>query len=1246
MRQDANRHVMAAVAAALLGLLGCVTSIDAAAPPQPSGRLTEEQSQRLAEIRTRINQAASAGQFTEVFRLAQEAAGLRERWQGYWHWQAVDSRLDAAVYGQLARLPRKQQEQMSECILYNREAADYRMRGRYREAETKARKALEVSHTVLGEDHPFTATRYNNVAATLGGQGRYAQAQPLYERALAIHRKVLGEDHPDTAQSYDNLAVALSEQGKLSQAEPLYERALAIRRAALGEGHPDTANSYDNLAVALNDRGRFAQAQPLHEKALAIRRTTLGEDDRDTALSYNNLGLNLKAQSKYAQALSLFERALRIYRINLGEDNPDTAWSYNNLAGNLDDMGRHAQAQPLHEKALAIRRKTLGEMNARTAISYNNLATCLQAQGMCEQALPLFERALRIQRMVRGDEHPDTATAYDNLAVALDAQGLHAQAQPLLERALRIRRTALSDDHPDTATSYNNVALNLAAQGRHAQAQPLHQKALAIRRKLLGETHSTTASSYLNLASSFNAQNNHLQALPLVEKALGICRETLGEGHPDTATCYNNLGAVRAARREYALAQPLYERALAIRRAALGETHPDTATSHNNVATTLAEQGKYAEALPQFEKALAIYRETLGENHLGTARSYHNLAAALVDLGRYSQAQPLHEKALRIRRMVLGQDHPHTALCYLSTAFCLNAQGKHAEALVHLRAALPGHDSGRLYTTSSGFERSLYRAGFHTPRAVLGVTLAQLGEPLEAWQHAEADLARGLLEDFAAEAERPDQPMLARLGKLDERLVPLFGVARPTVEQQRLRESLTAQRREVLTELSQHAAERSAALLCPLERIQKQIPDDAALVLWVDVQNLHFGCVLRHQGPPRWQSLPGSGRDGAWTADDGRLTTRLYQALHDRTVSQAERERLLEQVRRQRLEPLRKLLQAGDGLPPIRRLLVVPTGSMAHLPVEVLAPAYTVSYIPSGSVFARLAERHRPLAGASLLALGDPIFDPSDQTPAAKPGEALLVQRGTGHVRLPGTRSEVQALARLVGPDRTTLLLGSNASEQQLDRLNETGALARFRLVHLATHGEVDQATPARSALILAQDRLPDPLEQACSGKKVYDGRLRVGTILHAWKLDADLVALSACQTGLGKDTGGNGLLGFAQVLLHKGARSVVLSRWKVDDTATALLMGRFYENVLGRRDGLKGPLPRAAALAEAKAWLQELSRDEAQKRAAALADGTLRGSVVPLRPLTSTSAKVPAGERPFAHPAYWSAFVLIGDPD
>ncbi len=557
--------------------------------------------------------------------------------------------------------------------------------------------------------------------------------------------------------------------------------------------------------------------------------------------------------------------------------------------------------------------------------------------------------------------------------------------------------------------------------------------------------------------------------------------------------------------------------------------------------------------------------------------------------------------------------------------------------------------------------------------------------------------------------------------------MPLLGRSEVSEAQRHRREALLKERADLLARLARQSAEESERLLLPLERIQKQVSADAALVLWVDATPLgeHWACVVRATGPPRWQRLPGTGRGKAWTREDTDLPAGLLGLLSQPASDLAARQRLSADVRAQRLGPLRPHLKG------VRRLLLVPTWPMEALPVEVLDEEHLVSYVPSASVFARLMERHRPLSGTTLLALGDPVFStgPAPEPPARglmlrlvlpgghaeraglRAGDVLLavneqrlesaddlkaalartpatvaywregeqrkarlagsplgavvdprsaraavrawrrpggglIRRGGRYRALPGTRLEVQALARLVPP--ATLLVGSAASEQNLAQLSSSGKLKGFRLLHFATHGEVDEQRPEQSALVLAQDRLPHrPAEAVLRGEKALEGRLTVATILRDWHLDADLVVLSACQTALGKESGGEGLLGFTQAFLQKGARSVVLSRWKVDDTATALLMVRFYENLLGKRTGLKRAMGRAEALEEAKKWLRQLKRAEAEPLAARLGSGVLRGTEGDVKPLVKgKEAKLPEGERPFAHPYYWAAFVLVGDPE
>jgi CHAT domain-containing protein len=226
----------------------------------------------------------------------------------------------------------------------------------------------------------------------------------------------------------------------------------------------------------------------------------------------------------------------------------------------------------------------------------------------------------------------------------------------------------------------------------------------------------------------------------------------------------------------------------------------------------------------------------------------------------------------------------------------------------------------------------------------------------------------------------------------------------------------------------------------------------------------------------------------------------------------------------------------------------------------------------------------------------------------------------------------VRALARLFAGSET--LLGDSASEARLEALARQDKLKDYRYLHFATHGLADSERPLRSFLALADRDLPDPLKQVLAGKPAYTGRLTAGHILGSWHLDAELVVLSACQSGLGKYEQGEGYVGFAQALLLAGARSLVLSQWSVDDEATALLMVRFYQNLLGKRPGLKKPLAKAAALREAKEWLRKLSDKEVKTAVAALP----RGKVVRRKPAVKAA-------QPYAHPFYWAGFILIGDP-
>ncbi len=1163
----------------------------------------------------------------------------------------------------------------------------------------------------------------------LWGAGKFAEAVAAAEELLALRQRVQGEGHWEAA--------------KAARVVRTLGRAAALpagKQASLAQA-PGLAAQ----AVALRDRGKFADAEPLLRKVLEIYEGVLGPKNSGTTESCNNLADNLHVQGRFKDAEALYRKALAVDEEVLGTNDPATAAAEDNLGDNLNAQGRYKEAEPLLRHALSVREGVLGPRYPETARSYNNLAGNYQDQGRFWDAEPLFRKALAVKEEVLGLRDPATAFGYVNLAVNLDSQGRAQEAEPLFRKALAINTKVLGLGHPDTATSCNNLAGNLHAQGRYREAEPLYRQALAVYEEALGARHAYTARCRHNLAFILTYQGRFREAEALLRKALTVCEEANGLQHPETAFIGNSLARNLDYQKRYPEAEALYRKALAVREKLLGAQHPDTRATYVSLAFNLQDQGRSPEAESYFRKAVAAVEEVRGPRHRDTAWVYHHLAHFLNSQRRFKEAETLSRKATVVFEEALGSRHPYTAASYATMATSLHAQGRLEDAEPYWKAAADAIEAARLRMAASALDRAAV-VRIH-PHPGLALCRARLGRPLDAWTDAEAGLARGLLDDLAAlpadpEGERQARDRAARLDALDRVLAPLLAAEKLDDRDRRLRDKLLEERATLDDEAARAGAAQAVRAVLPLESIQFRMLPDSALIFWIDfaASGDHWGCVVRSTGLPAWVRLRGTGPEDAWTDADDRLCRLVRDDLARGEPDALAHARGLAV---QRLDPLAPHLAASAALPAVRHLIVVPVGVMAGVPVEVLTDRYLISYAPSGSVFARLRGKHRPLADPTLLALGDPNFALPDAGPPPEPpdhglylslvlpggnaaraglraGDVLLrygdvklttkadlkvaesgervavrvwrdgkihddlglapgklgvvlgddppaaalrkrrdrdrladVRSRAGVQALPGTRLEVAAIAALFPREKTTLLLGSKASEQELDALVGAGKWKDYRLVHLATHGNIDPVSAASSSLLLARDRLPDLAEQdrlRAAGRKVPTGRLWVDTIAHEWQdLDADLVTLSACETALGPDAGGSGLLGFTQVLLGRGARSVVLSLWKVDDTATALLMRRFYQNLLGKRDGLDKPLPKAEALREAKDWLRDLRRSELEELAGKLAEGVVRAKEEPLAqnpPRKAARPALPAGDRPFAHPRYWAPFILIGDPE
>ena len=680
-----------------------------------------------------------------------------------------------------------------------------------------------------------------------------------------------------------------------------------------------------------------------------------------------------------------------------------------------------------------------------------------------------------------------------------------------------------------------------------------------------------------------------------------------------------------------------------MQRKLLGTEHPHLAAGLNNLAELLKDKGDYAGAESLHREALAMYRTSLGPEHPDVAMSMNNLAVLLRTRGDYVNAEALLHEALAMRRRLLGDTHPHVLRNLHGIAVVLRDRGAVAEAEKVLAQAAEVYEAARL-RAGWGLARAMFE---ESPNPGLAALRLRLGRNEEAWPAVERSLGRVLAELLAAAKHQgfsaPESARLDKLGRkltgLEKELAALAGRGAA--------EPLAAARTKLLAVEAEWSAQVQAIAEkhpvtegrgYPLERVQGQLGARRALVGWLDVEEKRgewrvWAYVIRASGPVAWVELSAGGQE------DAREQVRRLRGSVSAPGGQArEADELGRAVWEARLAPL------AAALSEVEDLVVMPSGAMLGVPVEALVTAdgtyagerYRVSYTPSATVHTWLKEVRRAQGGeprqrpSRALLVGDPPFSrwqadvmegenvegaweasASDEEAPAD-GELLVSavrgnQAAIGQLpRLVGSRREVGLVAKMF--KEAQVLLGREASEEALVGMAARGELGAMEVIHLATHALVDEERPGQSALVLSQVDLPDALEAAIAGTRIYDGLVRAGEVVREWRLNAELVVLSACETGLGKKVVGEGYVGFAHAFLQAGARSVLVSLWKVDDEATGLLMRRFYEGWLER--GLR----KAEALRQAKRWLRAREDERGRQR--------------------------------FAHPYYWSAFVLIGAED
>ena len=393
----------------------------------------------------------------------------------------------------------------------------------------------------------------------------------------------------------------------------------------------------------------------------------------------------------------------------------------------------------------------------------------------------------------------------------------------------------------------------------------------------------------------------------------------------------------------------------------------------------------------------------------------------------------------------------------------------------------------------------------------------------------------------------------------------------------------------------------------PLAELQESLESDEAYIGWFDLSEAGgsgwIGWILRSDAPVAYARL---------SVPAGRsLASRIgaYKSLlHDEAASAfSPTATSAHGVADELGETLFRPMQDRDLLDGVEHLCVVTRG-IEGLPIESLRidgewvdERMTLSYAPSCSLHAVLRSSSDRTKGR-VLVIADPVFGDQAGQPAVGPAG----DREEPLRPLPATRREAEFVAAAFAS--STSLQGPDADERTLREFVASNDLRDFTAIHFATHAIVDGRDPATTRVALSQQNLPDPLAAATAGEVIVDGFLTVLEIQAQWQLDADLVTLSACRSALGANIRGEGYVGLTTTFLTAGARSVVATQWDVQDEPTQQFMRTFYGELAKNEGGRR----KARAMREARRALREFVRE---------------------------------GERPYAHPAFWTAFALTGAP-
>lgn len=1028
--------------------------------------------------------------------------------------------------------------------------------------EAEAPESLEMA-ACLG--------RLSSLAAD---QSKLDEAMSLIRASLELRQRLTPET-AGVAATWNQLGTTAYRQSNYPLAREAFETCLAAYRRL----EPDSrhvAGMLSNLSAVSLQLGDLDAAADYSRQALEIRER-IEPDSLDVADSLGILGNLERRRGRPGESAAWHQRAVELYQRHAPDDER-LATALTNLSLACRDLSRLDEAMAALTQAKELLER-IAAPPARLFGVHRGMAAVAAAQGRLDLATELYGRALAIAEELA----PGTPTLADLLqsVSAVDyARGALGEAEQKVRRALAILKDQAFD--PSLART---LVMNLGAiadlRGQTDVAEGHYREALAFY-EADSPNSVSHATALLNLARLVLRRGDTDLGEQMTRQALAGF-EAVAPGSPETAAALTQLGSVALRLGDLDRAEELAERALAVHEA-LAPDSVRVAFGLEALGEIALRRGDLDRAEELINRSMAI-RERDTPGSLDLSLSYFSQGKLAQQRGELETALDWLRRALVIRQR-MAPDDVTTADVQQTVGEILLELGRADEAVEAFGAAVRIVETQRGHLAGAE-NRVLLTARHAGPYEGLVDAHLAAGDVPAAWETVERARARGLIDaiaerglDFSADAPAD---LLDRESELHDRLAVAhrdLAACDPETEAARIGEltetlnGLRAEQRSLVAEL-RRTSPRLAALQYPEPLSAPEIQaalEPGSLLLAYDLgdDTSHVFAVTRESIAVADVPLTRDQVNDAVTgyrelatnrrADPSAAARELYQAL---------------------IEPVAAAVDAAE------QLLICPDGALHLLPFGALVsggeagPRYLIEAlpvltIPSATVYRQLRPDGGQRISNRLLAFADPALPEADN------------RLTDGLLPLHFARQEADQIAGLFG-DQAQVLSGPDGTETSAKQARDLGVL------HFACHAVYRPAYPLDSGLVLAADA-------------TEDGLLQVWEILQQVRLSADLVVLSACETGLGRIERFEGVTGLNRALLHAGARSVVVTLWRVADESTSELMTQFYA-----------------------AWRDGAAKDEALRQAqlALIAEGRAGRRL---------------GGQSTDHPSFWAPFVLVGD--